>query len=128
MSALAQLEDRIAKLEAAAEEIRELTRAAHEVTKDLRAAIREAQGIDLKRWIMLIEGTLDATMYAAIGGYVAEKVPALHDVADMWRSRFEETERLVDEHMSEIEKQIELARELHHKAGRLIVRLEGIKP
>lgn len=75
---LAALEERIAKLERASDEIREATRLAHEATKDLRALIREAREIlstkpitdriddNVKAGLEEYAGTIKAAQEAAV--------------------------------------------------------------
>lgn len=86
---LAQLEERIEKLEAAAADIREATREAHSATKELRRARKEVEqllGADLRK---VVDDAIGDQVKAGLEAYKQDIVAGREKAVDTIRREFD---------------------------------------
>ncbi len=94
MTALAKLEETIAKLERAAEDCRAVTREAHEATKELRRAekaVRDLLGTEIRD---LVDAAIAEQIRVGLEGYAGEIRKATDAAIDRVGRTFEELARI----------------------------------
>lgn len=87
---LAQLEERIEKLEAAAADIREATREAHSATKELRRARKEVEallGADLRK---VVDDAIGEQVKAGLEAYKQDIVAGRQQAVETIRREFDQ--------------------------------------